>query len=144
MALDDKKLPPGPPADPLIAADIRGRLENGLLSCQAAFDAAARLGVAPGDVGRTADALALKLTRCQLGLFGFPGHAKGWSAAGAAERPVPAGLKEALLAARDARGDLSCLVIWREADRFGVDRVQAGFIADSLDVPIRHCQLGAF
>lgn len=126
------------------AVDIRGRLEDGLLSCHAAFDSAARLGVAPGDVGRTADALAVRLTRCQLGLFGFPGHAKGWAATRVAERFVPAGLKEALFAARDSRGDLSCLAIWRAAARFGVDRIQAGYIADSLGVPIRHCQLGAF
>ncbi|MCX6561471.1 MAG: hypothetical protein NTZ26_13265 [Candidatus Aminicenantes bacterium] len=144
MALDDKKLPPDLTADPAIAADFRGRLESGLLPCQAAFDAAGRLGVGPGDVGRTADALAIRLTRCQLGLFGFPGHAKGWAAAGATERPIPSGLKEALLAARDGRGDLSCLAIWREAERFGVDRIQAGYVADSLGVPIRHCQLGAF
>ena len=82
MALDDKKLPEDLAAEPDLASDIRHRLGDGMLSCRAAFESAASLKVAPARIGRTADALRLRLTECQIGLFGFPGHAKGWAAAG--------------------------------------------------------------
>jgi len=144
MALDDKTIPTDLVADQRVAAAIRAGLQDDLLSCAAAFAAADQLRVAPIEVGRTADALRIRLTRCQLGLFGFPGHAKGWEAAGVAGLPVPAGLEDALRAARDEQGQISCSGLWAEADRFGVSRIQAGFVADRLGIPIRHCQLGAF
>jgi hypothetical protein len=144
MALEDKTLPEGLTANPTVAAAIRAHLQDGLLSCAAACDAAEGLRVQPIEVGRTADALQVHLTRCQLGLFGFPGHSKGWEAAGVAALPVPDGLEDALRAARDEHEELACSALWREADRCGAPRIQAGFVADRLGIPIRHCQLGAF
>ncbi len=144
MALDDKKLPEDLVADPAIAADIRPRLKDGMLSCTAAFDSASALAVAPAKVGRTADALRLRLTECQIGLFGFPGHAKGWAAAGVAGLAVPTGLEQALRSALGPDGAISCLAIWRAAEAHGVSRMQAGYVADRLGLCIRHCQLGAF
>lgn len=144
MALDDKKLPGNSMADERMAGEIRLRLRDGVLFCAAAFDAARSLGVDPAEIGRTADTLRIRLSVCQIGLFGFPGHAKGWSAAGVATRPVAEGFEAALKAARDEKGGLSCAAIWKAADRFGVSRMQAGFVADRLAISIRHCQLGAF
>jgi len=144
MALDDKKMFGNLAADERIADEIRLRLRDGLLFCAAAFDAARKLGVAPSEIGQTADILGIHLSVCQIGLFGFPGHAKGWSAAGVAMQPVAEGFEAALEASRDAKGVLSCAAIWKAADRFGVSRMQAGFVADRLGISIRHCQLGAF
>jgi len=144
MALDDKKIPSTRKADETITFEMKRRLKDGLLSCAAAFAAAEALGVSPAEVGRTADVLQIRLSLCQLGLFGFPGHAKGWDQAKAAEKPVPAGLEEGLRSAHGGKGELSCLAIWRIAERFGVSRIQAGYIADKLGLRIRPCQLGAF
>ena len=144
MALDDKAIDPGAPVDERIADAIRSRLEDGRLPCAPAHEAAEALGVAPIEVGRTADQLRIRLTRCQLGLYGYPGHAKGWEAAGVAARAVSDGLEEALLAARDERGEISCERLWREAERFSVQGLQAGFLADRLGLKIRECRLGAF
>ena len=144
MALENKTLPTDLTADPAIASAIGTRLQDGLLTCAAACSAAAELRVNPAEVGRCADALRIHLSRCQLGLFGFPGHSKGWEPAGVAALPVPDGLEDALRAARDERGEIGCSAVWREADRFGVSRVQAGFVADRIGITIRHCQLGAF
>jgi hypothetical protein len=144
MALDDKAIDPDAPVDARIAAAITQRLEGGRLPCAAAHAAADALGVAPIEVGRTADQLRIRLTSCRLGLYGFPGHGKGWEAANAASLPVPDGLEEALRAARDGRGEIGCDRLWREAERFSVPLIQVGYLADRLGIKIRRCQLGAF
>jgi hypothetical protein len=144
VALKDKELHPGLEPDQRIAASIGPRLEEGQLSCPEACAVAVELGCPPLEVGRTADVLGIHLTRCQLGLFGHPGHAKGWEPAGVAARPVPAGLEAAILEVRDPGGRIGCRELWRLAARFGVERMQVGYVADRLGVKIHACQLGAF
>jgi hypothetical protein len=144
MALDDKKVDPDFTVDERIAAGIRGRLERGLLPCATAIALAGELGCEPIVLGATADALRVPITECQIGLFGYPGHAKGWEAAGVAALPVPVGLEAALLAARNDRAELTCVAVWLAAERAGCSRVQAGYVADRLGIKIRGCQLGAF
>jgi len=144
MALDDKKIPDDLKPEPDIAAEIESRLREGMLSCAEAFAAADHLSLPPGRVGRTMDALRLRLNDCQIGVFGYPGHAKGWAAAGSASLPVPPGLEVDLLAAGEADGSISCLAIWKAAAARGVGRMQAGFVADRLKLRIKRCQLGAF
>jgi len=144
MALEDKKLAPDLKADERVAAAIGERLEDGLLPCSAAMAVAEELACPPIVVGQTSDVLAIHLTRCQLGLFGYPGHAKGWEAAGVAELPVPAGLEQALGEGRDEQGDIGCQELWHLAERFGVSRIHVGYLADRLAIPIRRCKLGAF
>lgn len=144
MALDDKKLAPGLEADECVAAAIGERLEDGLLPCSAAVALAEELACPPIVVGQTSDVLAIRLTRCQLGLFGYPGHSKGWEAAGVAELPVPAGIGQALGEGRDEQGDIGCQELWGLAESFGVSRIHVGYLADRLGIRIRRCKLGAF
>ncbi len=144
MALTDKHVDATVPIDERVAAAIRCRLEDGRLPCAAAAVAAVELGVPPLEVGRTADRLPVHLTACQLGLFGYPGHAKGWAAAGVASLPVPAGLSDSLRAAQNERGEIGCARLWEEAERFAAPRLQVGWLADQLGLRIRDCQLGAF
>jgi len=144
MALEDKILPAGLEADEHVGAAIKPRLEDGMLPCSAAVALAEELGCLPILVGQTSDILAIRLTRCQLGLFGYPGHSKGWAAAGVAELAVPAGLEQALAEDRDEQGNIGCHELWRLAERFGVSRIHVGYITDRLGIPIRRCKLGAF
>lgn len=144
MALAGKTIDPDTPFDERIAAAIRARLEDGNLPCASACELAESLGVPPIEIGRTADRLQIHLDRCQLGLFRFPGHGKGWERAGVAALPLPAGLEEALGAAGNERGEISCDRLCEEARRFGVPRIQAGWLADRLGLKIRECPLGAF
>jgi hypothetical protein len=144
MALENKRRDPNFTIDSAIAAAITERLEGGLLSCAAALELAAQHGWPAAVVGATADAMEVRLTACQLGLFGYPGHAKGWEAAGVANLPAPAGLDEALGAARNQAGELTCLGVWSAAQSAGCSRIQAGCVADRNGIKIRGCQLGAF
>ena len=143
MALTDKKAVPEAEADQTIATHIRARLEGGRLPCAAACALAAELDRPTAEVGRTADALRVPLTACQLGLFGYPGHAKGWEQAGVAAQPAPPGLEEQLRASVDEQGALTCLSVWRAAQDTGCSRIHAGAVADRLGLKIRDCQLGA-
>lgn len=143
MALNDKKLSPGLKPDPALSVELE-RLKNadGTISCAAAIGLADKMKVSPQDVGRTLDALAVHLSRCQIGAFGYPGHAKGWSAVPAG--PVPEGLEEALRAAAGTDNRIKCLALWELAERFRIPRMEAGRIADRAGFKIVACQLGAF
>jgi hypothetical protein len=144
MALKDKKLDPSFRPDEKVASAVRGAVKDGCLACAAAFAAACTLGVDPRLVGRTADSLAVHLSECQLGLFGFPGHAKGWEKAGTAGQPVPEELEKALVGKDAASAEISCAALWKLAADFGVSRMLTGFLADKRGLKIRPCQLGAF
>ena len=65
------KHPPGTRADPAIAAAVQEVVEDGRISCAVAHDIATDLGVATGEVGKTIDLLERRISKCQLGLFGY-------------------------------------------------------------------------
>jgi hypothetical protein len=144
MALKDKTVDPTARVDEDLAEMIRGRLQGGKLACSTAFDLAEERGIPRLEVGRTADFLSVHLTRCQLGLFGYPDKTKFWETNEIRDSPRPAGLDEAILATRDKHNVISCAALMAIAERFGLDKVQAGYAADRLGVRVKHCQLGAF
>jgi len=144
MALDDKKAPGLGPVDERTSLAIHSRLSGTFLPCVAAMAAAEEMGVDPLEIGRAADALRIRLSACQLGLFGFPGRVKGWVCAGVTDHPVPPGFESAVRAARSADGSISCAALWNAAERFSVPRIQAGYVSDRLGIAVRSCLLGAF
>jgi len=145
MALKDKKIPPDLKPDEVLSGEIaRLKESDGTISCAAAIRLAEKKGVNPGDVGRTLDVLSVHLTLCQIGTFGYPGHAKGWASSGAASRAVPDGLKKALQDAGGIEKRIDCLEIWKIGAKFRVSRMLAGYVADQAGLKIKRCQLGAF
>ncbi len=143
MALEDKDVPEGITPDEDIVEAIQARLADGMLACASAFAIAHDLEVEPLTVGKAADVLQIRLNRCQLGLFGYPGK-QGWDNSNVAALPVPYGLPEALTSAKDAAGHLSCAKAWEIASEFEISRMQVGYLADKLGIKITPCQLGAF
>jgi molybdate transport system regulatory protein len=144
MALKDKKVPANVKVDKKIEAEIRVRAGEGTLSCAEAFDAAGHTDVSPLQVGKTADVLGIHLSHCQIGLFGYPGHAKGWDKSGAGFGPAPDGLEAAIKRKAGREGRVSCPDLWDLAEHFGVPRILVGFATDRLGIRIVGCQLGAF
>ncbi|MBN2006032.1 MAG: hypothetical protein JXA21_21930 [Anaerolineae bacterium] len=143
MALKDKVIPADFVLDEAIASAIRSHLKDSTLACATAFIIAAELDRPPLLIGQTADALALHLSHCQLGLFGYPGHKKGWDAANIAARPVPEGLEDALReVVRD--GILTCPAAWQLAARYAIPKMLVSYVADRLGFRIAGCQLGVF
>ncbi|MEA3341930.1 MAG: hypothetical protein U9R15_18360 [Chloroflexota bacterium] len=144
MTLAEKTLSSDFVVDETLAAAIRARLKEGKLPCASAFAIAREHGVTPLLVGQTADVLQIHLTRCQLGLFGYPGHAKGWTAAKIAARAIPEGLDEAIRAAVDSDGNFACVKAWEIAASFGIPKMQVAYVADHIGIRFSPCQLGAF
>ena len=126
-------------------AEIRAGLdEEGLLHCEAAHRIAGELGVEPLFVGKQADEIGVRISRCQLGLFGY-----------AAEKGMPgyrlvtklADPSEAAAAAvrRAAdQGKIPCLTLWRLAAEHGLTKQDMGNVAETLQIKVSPCQLGFF
>lgn len=144
MGKRKKKIPDDFSINPQIEAAIRNRLVDGLLHCAQAFAIADSTGAPPSRVGLTADALDVRLDRCQLGLYGYPGHTKGWDVTDMSARAIPDGLEDAIRAAAGGDNHLTCAQAWEIAAAFGVPKMLVGYVTDKLDVRIAQCQLGAF
>lgn len=142
--MKEKQLPADFVPDASIAAAIQAHSKEEKIACAQAFTIAARANVAPLIVGRNADVLNIHLDHCQLGLFGYPGHTKGWDAANIAAQPAPAGLEAAIRSALDDAGRLTCVRAWEIAAQFAIPKMLVGYVADQLGVRIVQCQLGAF
>jgi hypothetical protein len=144
VALKDKKLPSDFIVDKKLMEAIRSQSKDNAISCASVFAVAKKNSVNPLLIGQTADVLQVHLSHCQLGLFGFPGHAKGWNSAKVAEIPAPEGLEAAIRSALGPAGELTCGAAWELADLFHISRMLVGYVTDKLNIRLHQCQLGAF
>ena len=116
---------------------------DGELFCVSAFQIAEALDVEPLAVGQEADESGARLSRCQLGLFGYGPKAEGrHKIVGPAEEVAP----DLAQAIRDRKGErgLSCKAAWEIAASLEIPKMQVASAAEALEVKIVHCQLGAF
>ena len=109
------------------------------ISCGAAFRIAEELGVNPLEVGRTADAIGVRLYHCQLGLFGYNDKERIVQPAGQVPPEVEQAIREGLIVGR-----LPCAVAWAIANRFGLRKTDVANAAETLETRVGQCQLGAF
>jgi hypothetical protein len=123
-----------------IGAQIKESLTEDRLPCASAFKIARRLEVSPQQVGKVADELGVKISRCQLGLFGH-GSDKGKSL-----EPVQEAGEELQARIRDrtVEGSLSCATAWDIASELTMKRIDVANAAESLGIRITQCQLGCF
>ncbi len=124
--------------------EIEAGLENDQLPCPTAFEIARRLKVKPLQVGEACDDMDVRLSRCQLGLFGYGPKAEGKHKIVRAAENVPDELSAALRQAVDKDHNLSCAAAWKIASALGVERLAVSGAAESLGLRIMPCQLGAF
>ncbi|MBN1685415.1 MAG: hypothetical protein JW852_02115 [Spirochaetales bacterium] len=117
---------------------------DGQLTCEATHRVAASLGTKPLDIGKHANRFDIRITKCQLGLFGYapqkgmPGY-KLVKELDTLPEPVSTSVKEAAV-----QGKISCLKLWRIAEQHGVTRPDMGNIVETLKIKVRPCQLGCF
>lgn len=125
--------------DDRIAAIIRERALEGTLHCAASFCIAEELVVTPLAEGQTADTLGVRLSHCQLCLFGHDEHKLVVKLAKEGSPELEQAIREGLILGR-----LPCAVAWAIAARFEVPKLRVANAAEKLDVRIGQCQLGAF
>jgi hypothetical protein len=127
-----------------ISDAIRDALVDGQLPCARAFAIAKQLAVEPIAVGEQADALDIRLSKCQLGLFGYGSKAEGTHRRVKPMPNVPPELAQAIRAAVGPNGKLTCLAAWGIAEELDLSKQEVSDAAEALAVRIASCQLDAF
>jgi len=128
-----------------VQAHIQAHLdEKGLLTCEAAHRIARELGIGPLLVGDQATVSGIRITRCQLGFFGYAAK-KGMPGYKIVQKlaHVPETVAAAVLdAARNGR--ISCAALWEIGQAQNVSKLDMGNIVETLGIKTSPCQLGCF
>ena len=127
--------------DERVSEVLKPHISGERISCSAAHKAAEELGVSPSEIGRNLDLLEVRITGCQLGLFGHGGKDRG-----KADFKLPAGAEKITAEIKRVAGDsgISCLELWRVAGENGCTKLEAAAICEESGIKIGSCQLGAF
>ena len=134
-----RKHPPSAVLEERLAAALREKIKAGRISCAAAHGVAEGLAISPAEIGRALDLMEVRLSRCQLGLFGYQPEkrivkkADQWDAG--LEKEIRAALRD---------GRLPCIEAWDIANRCQVSRLAVANVCEALAIKVRPCQLGAF
>jgi hypothetical protein len=124
-----------------IATQIQQSLTEGRLSCPLAFRVARRLGVSPQQVGEAANELDVRISRCQLGLFGYGSTNKDKALESVQEvgEELQARIRDGVI-----EEGLPCARAWDIASELTMKRLDVANAAESLGIQITQCQLGCF
>jgi hypothetical protein len=113
------------------------------LPCAVAHYIAADLRVPPLEVGKTADEMGIRVSMCQLGLFGYARKGRPAYRVRTPMKDVPQDLADAILkAAREGR--VSCAALWQIGKAFDLSRLEMGNAVEGLGIKVKPCQLGFF
>ena len=125
--------------NPSIKEAVLQRSKEENLPCAVAFEIVKELGVEAAEVGKTVDLLNIRLSKCQLGLFGYLPEKKILKPQDTENQD----LKDAIVnAVADER--LPCKEAWDIASEFKIRKMTVSSIADAMGIKIKPCQLGAF
>lgn len=125
--------------DSALAKAIQEAAESVRIPCARVFETASELGVSPAEAGRTVDLLKIKITQCQLGLFGY---SPDKSIVEPAEEVSPE--LESAIRGRLAGQRLACAEAWEIARELNLKKMDVSSAAEALGIKIKPCQLGAF
>jgi hypothetical protein len=113
------------------------------LPCAVAHYIAIQVGVAPLEVGRTADEMGVRINMCQLGLFGYARKGKPAYRIYTPMEDVPEDLAAAIREAA-ADGRISCAALWKIGKEFDLSRHEMGNAVEGVGLKVKPCQLGFF
>ena len=125
--------------DPALETAVLKQAENGEMACAVAFDLAVALGVEAGEIGVAMDLKNLRITQCQLGLFGYHPKKKITTPADSVSNDLEQALRGGTVDDR-----LPCKTAWTIAHRFKLPKLAVGRACETLGIKIKPCQLGAF
>jgi len=123
--------------------EIRTSLREGKLGCAAAWKVAERAAVERSVVGEMADQLEIRVSHCQLGLFGYGDKRLGEHKIMKPAHDAQPALAEAIQAAAQD-GKVTCAQLFEIAERLGRPPMAASAQAEALGIKIVNCQLGCF
>ncbi len=120
---------------------IRAALVNGKLQCAQAFRIADEYQTEPLVVGQLATRLGIRISHCQLGLFGYEDLGNKRIVQ---EMPdVPPTLARAIRS-RLAGDKLSCHAAWEIACELDLAKLHVSSAVETLGIRFSSCELGCF
>lgn len=122
-----------------IAEKIKSHSHNGAITCSAAHQVCKALILPPSEIGIQIDLLELRITECQLGLFGYSNGEKRINP----EIDISPDL-ENRLEKESIDGRISCLSCWNIAGSLKTKRLDIGSACEKKNIRIKPCQLGSF
>ena len=129
----------GTKLNPQIAEAVKKEVADGKIACAVAHKIARELGVSPADVGVTIDLLETRISKCQLGLYGYHPQKRIIKPAGSVSPSLEEAIKKSVENDR-----ISCLSCWEIAKKSNIARIDVASACETLKVKISSCQLGAF
>ena len=120
---------------------VLSTLRDGRLPCSFAFRLAEKQDWTPAQVGAEANRLDVRISRCQLGLFGYDSFRQKRLVQQLAE--VPGDVTVSLRAAA-VDSQIACAALWQIAEEHGLPRIAIACAAETLELRVTPCQLGCF
>ena len=130
---------PGAQLNQTLAQLILQASSNGRLACAKAHRLAKAQNYLPKEIGIQADLLELRVTQCQLGLFGYAQGKKNFNP----DTGITTELKNRIFNAQ-SDGRIDCKTCWEIAKEFKISRLTMGAVCERLEIRIKPCQLGLF
>jgi len=122
---------------------LRAAANDDQLPCALAHKLAGEWGVTPEALGAAAKEVGIRITRCQMGLFGYgPKGTPSYRVVRAADHFPEDLAVEAKAALVDGR--LPCPAAWALARRHGLAYRRMGDVLEGLGLKVKPCQLGQF
>lgn len=125
--------------NPEIADKIKASARQGMIDCASAHRIAKTIGYPVAEIGVQTDLLELRISRCQMGLFGYGPQKKNLNP----DVEISDALRHDILE-RQEEGRISCLSSWDIARAHKISRLDMGSACEKLEIRIKPCQLGAF
>lgn len=122
-----------------ITRAVEKKTIDGIITCADAEIIAGTLEVTMQDVGIAVDLMEIRISRCQLGLFGYSPDKMIVKPADNVPAALERSLREALVNNR-----LPCVAAWNIAAQFGIPKMEVSAACEALKIKVKPCQLGAF
>jgi hypothetical protein len=126
-------------ADPAVATKIKEKVKDGQLPCAVAFKIAEELKIKPAEVGVALDLLEIKISKCQIGIFGYDKGNKIVKPLTQLPDTLEMAIRQNL-----TDGKLPCARAWQIAETLGIGKMDVTSACDAMGIKISPCQLGAF
>lgn len=122
-----------------IAKAVEKKTVNGEIACADAAGIAFSLKAPMGEIGIAIDLMEIRISKCQLGLFGYGTKKMNVKPAETISSGLETDIRNTLV-----NGRLPCAVAWEIAERFGLPKTSVSSACEALKIKIKPCQLGAF
>lgn len=123
---------------------IRDALTNDQLPCAVAFKVAEDQGARPDEVGDLATELDIRVSHCQLGLFGYGPKTEGLHKILKPAEAVSDDLGMAIRKHMTGDGDITCASVWAVAETLGIAKMEAAAAVEAMELHLIDCQLNCF